>query len=157
MTPEQQATIMKVIDRIAPKYTFGFYDVNDIKQEAFLICMEAMERYDPTRPLENFISKHLANRLKSFIRDKYFRQSSPNLDKKMLADLQISISDIVPPEYVQDIESKLSTADALDKVMQHLPPSYRNDFLRVANGVTIQSHRKNNLFAKVLEILNEDW
>ena len=39
-----------VINRIAPKYTFHGYDLNDIKQEAFIICYEALERYDQKRP-----------------------------------------------------------------------------------------------------------
>ena len=33
--------IEKVCNRIAPKYTFYGYTLDDIKQEAFIICMEA--------------------------------------------------------------------------------------------------------------------
>ena len=33
-----------VINRIAPKYTFHGYDINDIKQESFIICYEALEK-----------------------------------------------------------------------------------------------------------------
>lgn len=156
MTPEQIKIISKVIDRIAPKYTFGFYELDDIKQEAFVICMEAMERYDTSRPLENFISRVLSNGLKNLVRDKYFRNSSPE-DKKLLMDLGISLTDVSPPDYDQEIEETISTQEAIDRVMEELPISYRNDFLRVANGVSIQSHRKDKLFKKVREILDEDW
>ena len=38
--------IDKVINRTAPKYTFGFYEVDDIKQESFIICLDAMKNYD---------------------------------------------------------------------------------------------------------------
>jgi DNA-directed RNA polymerase specialized sigma subunit len=44
-----------VVNRIAPKYAFGTYGVDDIKQEAFIICMDALNRYDQKRPLENFL------------------------------------------------------------------------------------------------------
>lgn len=64
--------MMVVIDRTAAKYTFYGYDVEDIKQEAFIICMDALERYDEKRPLENFLAVHLSNRLKNFIRDNYY-------------------------------------------------------------------------------------
>ena len=156
MTPEQIKIIRKVINNIAPKYTFGYYSLDDIKQESFIFCMEAMERYDAERPLENFISKALSNKLKNLVRDKYYRNSSSE-DKKALMDLNVSLSNIEQPFYEIDLDGKLSTKDALDKVMSQLPPGFRNDFLRVANGVSIQSHRKNNLFSKIQEILDEDW
>ena len=47
---EVLATMTRVVDRIAHKYRFGYFDIEDIKQEAFIIAMEAMERYDEARP-----------------------------------------------------------------------------------------------------------
>lgn len=160
MNNEQLTIIQKVIDRIAPKYTFGFYEVEDVKQEAFIICAEALERYDEKRPLENFISKHLSNRLKTLKRDKYFRNNHTttlNDAKKMLMDLGKSLKDSLHPYYIEDMEEKLSTQEALELVMEKLSPSMRNDFLRIANGVSIQSHKKTSLFEKIREILGENW
>lgn len=142
MTPQQLQTIQKVIDRIAPKYTFSIYSLDDIKQESFIICMEVMDKYDESRPLENFISKHLSNRLKTLKRDKFFR-------KKPAHQINIDI--------YQEFGDKLSTQEAVDIVVKSLSTSMRNDFYRVANGVSIQSHRKNSLFKKIREILGEDW
>ena len=34
--------------------------------------MEALNRYDEARPLENFLSVNLSNRLKNFVRDNHF-------------------------------------------------------------------------------------
>jgi RNA polymerase sigma factor (sigma-70 family) len=93
MTHEQtidQITI--VINRIAPKYTFRDYDVEDIKQEAFMICMDALDRYDTNRPLENFLSVHLSNRLKNFVRDNYFVKDDED-KKKVLAPKQLPQDD----------------------------------------------------------------
>ena len=70
----EQETVKKihsVIDKIAPRYVFSGYDIDDIKQESFIICMDALSRYDEKRPLENFLSVHLSNRLKNFIRDNF--------------------------------------------------------------------------------------
>ena len=77
---EVMREITSVINKIAHKYTFYGYEIDDIKQEAFIMCVDAMERYDPSRPLENFLSVHLSNRLKNFVRDNHF--SKDEEDKK---------------------------------------------------------------------------
>lgn len=161
-TNQQLQTIMRVIERIAPRYTFGYYDVDDIKQESYIICMEGLSKYDNSRPFENFISKHLSNRLKTLIRDKYSRSNieSPkheklNQNKKNLMDLKSSDGQF--KIFEEDIIDKMSTNEAIDKIMQELSPSMRNNFYRLANGVSIQSSKKNALFNKIKEILGEDW
>jgi DNA-directed RNA polymerase specialized sigma24 family protein len=161
-TPEQQKTILKVIDRIAPRYVFGYYELDDIKQESYIICLEALPKYDKSRPFENFISKHLSNRLKTLIRDKYSRsniESSKheklNQSKKNLMDLKSA--DGQHKMYEDDILEKLSTSEAVETLMRELSPSMRNNFYRLANGVSIQSAKKNALFSKIKEILGENW
>ena len=54
-------------------------------------------------------------------------------------------------------EEKLSTEEALELVMESIPPSLRNDFLRMANGVSIQSNKRKNVIDAIKEILGEDW
>ncbi len=87
-------TIQLIIGRIAPKYTFHGYDVDDIKQEAFLICVDALDRYDPSRPLENFLSVNLSNRLKNFVRDNNYTKSH-DIKKKALLPVSLSHDDNV--------------------------------------------------------------
>lgn len=161
-TSDQLETILKVIDRIAPKYVFGYYQLDDIKQESYIICLEALEKYDQSRPFENFVSKHLSNRLKTLIRDKYTRSNLEsakherlNKSKRNLVDLQSYESHAVV--YEEDLCEKMSTAEAVDIVMEQLPPSMRNDYLRIANGVSVQSIKKAALYKKIKEILGEDW
>jgi DNA-directed RNA polymerase specialized sigma24 family protein len=153
---------MKVIDRIAPKYTFGYYETDDIKQESYIICLEALSKYDNSRPFENFISKHLSNRLKTLIRDKYSRSNieSPkheklNQNKKNLMDLKSGDGQF--KIFEDNIIDRMSTDEAIDMLMRELSPSMRNNFYRLANGVSIQSAKKQALFDKIKEILGEDW
>lgn len=161
-TKTQQETILKVIDRIAPKYVFGYYELDDIKQESYIICLEGLQKYDKTRPFENFISKHLSNRLKTLIRDKYSRSNIEsekhgqlNQSKKNLMDLK---SNEGQPKMCEDNTlEKMLTEEAMETLMRELPPSMRNNFYRLANGVSIQSAKKTALFNKVKEILGEDW
>jgi len=172
-TTEQLEVIQKVIDRIAAKYKFGYYEADDIRQESFLICLEALEKYDSSRPLENFIARHLSNRLKTLRRNKYYRQNVEegtnhqklNESKKNLMDLKsLNYDDEVDPEifdnmsYEVDFDGMLSAKEALDKVMSELSPQMLNDFKRIANGVSVKHHKKAALYERVKEILNEeDW
>jgi len=160
--PKQQEIILKVIDRIAPRYTFGYYELDDIKQESYIICLEAIEKYDNSRPFENFISKHLSNRLKTLIRDKYSRSNIESEKHEKLNQSKKNLMDLKSVDgsykvYEDDIIERLSTSEAIETLMRELPPSMRNNFYRLANGVSIQSSKKQALFDKVKEILGENW
>ena len=161
-TPQQQEIILKVIDRIAPRYTFSYYELDDIKQESFIICLEAVEKYDNSRPFENFISKHLSNRLKTLIRDKYSRSNIESEKHEKLNQSKKNLMDLKSVDgsykiYEDDIIERMSTSEAIETLMRELPPSMRNNFYRLANGVSIQSSKKAALFDKIKEILGEDW
>ena len=161
-TPQQQEIILKVIDRIAPRYTFSYYELDDIKQESFIICLEAVEKYDNSRPFENFISKHLSNRLKTLIRDKYSRSNIESEKHEKLNQSKKNLMDLKSVDgsykiYEDDIIERMSTSEAIQTLMRELPPSMRNNFYRLANGVSIQSSKKQALFEKVKEILGENW
>ena len=73
--------ITRVAHKLAPKYVFASYEVEDIEQEAFMMGVEALDRYDPTKPLENFLYAHINNRLKNFKRDNYYRFDYGNAQK----------------------------------------------------------------------------
>ena len=74
--------INKICDRYAYKFKFGYYTPDDIRQEAFIIALDALERYEEGRPLENFLAVHVKNRLNNFKRDKYYRQNQKKGDDK---------------------------------------------------------------------------
>ena len=81
---EVLAVINKICDRYAYKFQFGYFEPDDIRQEAFIIAVDALDRYEEGRPLENFLAVHVKNRLNNFKRDKYYRQNRKNktIDKK---------------------------------------------------------------------------
>lgn len=155
MTHEQtidQITI--VINRIAPKYTFRDYDVEDIKQEAFMICMDALDRYDTNRPLENFLSVHLSNRLKNFVRDNYFVKDDED-KKKVLAPKQLPQDDqIVQKE--NNIDMTIDTDNIKAIIDKFLPVELRSDYLKFAAEAYIPKKRKLHLIEIIREILKEN-
>lgn len=150
---EQQVVdqINIVVNRISSRYTFHGYEVDDIKQEAFIICIDALERYDEVRPLENFLSVHLSNRLKNFIRDNYYINGEED-KKKILKPKSLSSDDYIPyKEYKNDdIVDAAGLKNLIDK---NLPARYRADYLKIINEVYVPKKRREEIIELIKEIV----
>lgn len=143
--------ITLVINRIAPKYTFHGYDIDDIKQEAFIICYEALERYDQKRPLENFLSVNLSNRLKNFIRDNNFTKSSED-KRKVLSPKQLVFENLVCDEKANRHEYLDEITDIIDT---ELPPHMRADYLKIMNNIYIPKKRRLDVLDYIRQLLED--
>ncbi len=67
-----------IIERLANNRSangaFAYYEKGDVYQEIWCMCLEALDRYDSRiGPIENFLVRHVTNRIKNLKRDKYFR------------------------------------------------------------------------------------
>ena len=121
--------------------------------------LEAYEKWDRIRPLENFISVHISNRLKNYKRDNYFRlgleESSEQRQKANEAK-----RNLMSPAPISDhsifFEEILDNQDEVDFLLQALPSLIRSDFQRMANGVALPKGRRQAVIDKVKEILHED-
>lgn len=72
------AAIERVVSRLAPNFRFGYFTVEDIKQQGRLYALQGLSSgYDPSRPLESFIFSHVRNRLINYKRDNYKRTDCP--------------------------------------------------------------------------------
>lgn len=161
MTPEQFAIIDSISRYMSEKYAFAYYTPEDIYQECFILALEAMPRYDGKRPLENFLRVHLRNRLLDLRRDKFYRYESTTKDfRKKLVVQPMDINDIreedesnlvVNPQILRQL-SKQEIMGILDR---ELEVEYRLDYLRILQGVKIDSIKKNKLVNRILEILVE--
>lgn len=158
MTEEQvMAQIQKVVNKIAPRYTFYGYTIEDIKQESFIICSEGITRYDNARPLENFLSVHLSNRLKNFVRDNHFINLDDQNRVKVLQPAQLDHENSLidnHDKYSLD-EDKLDYADMQAIINKKLPASIRLDYLKIINDVYVTKQRKEEVILMVQEILME--
>ena len=147
LTEEQVfETINSIIDKIAHKYTFSGYDIEDIKQESFIICMDALSRYDEKRPLENFLAVNLSNRLKNFIRDNHYVKDNDH-KKKVKSPNYITDDSFIQEGF--DLEEYVINKEILEIIDQNLPSEYREDYLKMLNGITINKTRKD----KIINIL----
>ena len=158
MTEQQVVDQINIVcNRISPRYTFYGYTVDDIKQESFIICMEALNRYDGIRPLENFLSVNLSNRLKNFVRDNHFLGSENTDRQKVYQPAQLEYEDNIIDE-----ENKFSISyehiqkeEMVDAINKYPPANMRMDYLKMINDVYITKQRREEITETILEILQE--
>ena len=146
-----------VCNRIAPKYTFYGYTVEDIKQESFIICIEALNRYEEGRPLENFLSVNLSNRLKTFMRDNYFIGNSNEDRKKVAQPAQLEYEDSIldHSEKFSTSYAKIDLEDMAKLVDQHIPANIRMDYLKMINDIYVPKQRREEIVQIIKELLEE--
>lgn len=73
------AVLDNISKRLCYKFKFAYHDINDMKQQAAIFALEGLEKYDHSRPLENFLWTHVRNRLFNYKRDNYQRPDKPCL------------------------------------------------------------------------------
>ena len=169
MTKEEVVeTIQKVIKRVSHNFKFAFYDVEDIEQEAFIIGMEALDRYDEKRPLENFLFVHIKNRLKNFKRDNYIRyEPEKPWDKDMRKMAKKSLMEPVNIDNVVDYSSDgmkqgddfveaIHQKEYLEFIDRHLNVSLRGDYLRMLHGVHVPKPRRDEIIETIQDLLKEN-
>ena len=142
-----------VVQRISPRYTFASYDVDDIKQEAFIICYNALERYDPkVGPLENFLSINLSNRLKNFIRDNHYKKDDEQ-KKKIMSQSPLVYDYIDSSDPMDKVIFIKEISSIIDK---ELPSHLSSDYLRIMSGISINKKRRLEIMETVYKILTEN-
>ena len=148
--------IEKVCNRIAPRYTFYGYTLEDIKQESFIICMEALNRYDNSRPLENFLSVNLSNRLKNFVRDNHFIYNDSGDRVKVLKPAQLEHENAVVDSKDNNISyDSIEYKNMVEIIDKQIPAAIRLDYLRMINDVYITKQRREEIIEIINEILQE--
>lgn len=151
------STITLISTRLASKYTFPNYEQDDIVQEAFIIGMEALDRYDGVRPLENFLSIHIKNRLKNFKRDHYYRP-----DEGKAEEIQQGKKKLLEAGSIDDMRSFICQKESADTLEERelieyiddlLPANMRGDYLRFKNEQTLTKTKRAHLLSELREIV----
>jgi len=133
-------------------------DEEDIEQEAFIIGMDALERYDGVRPLENFLSVHIKNRLKNFKRDNYYRQDKGTAEKiqegkkKLLDAGSIENFSFM---LIKQFSDSVAYKELINYIDENLPANFRGDYLRFQNDQNLTKTKKTNLLKCLRTILEQ--
>lgn len=156
MNDEQFRIIQEIAKKISPRYVFGSYEKDDIEQEAIMMGLDGLKRYDGIRPLENFLYTHINNRLKNFKRDNYYRVTTGSAEKVQQAkkDLFGASAAIDPIIYFEeDISEVIDLKESIEKINEKLPSKYRADYLKMANGAKVPKKRKAEILSLIKQIL----
>lgn len=172
-----QTTLNKaspVIERLAKSRSangsFAYYEAKDVYQEVWCMCLEALDRYDPTiGPMENYLVRHVTNRIKNLKRDRYFRPGSDiptsglaRTRMNLVNALSLGGGDIAeqgvllcstavnvdPVEYVLCNET-------LTYIRQHIPDELLEPFEDLIGNNKVRSPLVEEVRQKVAEILVE--
>lgn len=150
MTEIETITIMqRVVEKIAPRYVTHGYSVGDMQQEAYIMCMEALPRYDNARPLENFLSVHVSNRMKNFLRDNV--KIKDEKKHKIVKPTQLT-HDVVKV-YEENFEEKLDFQDMAGIVDANMPAAMRMDYLKMVHDFYVPKQRRLEIAGFIQDLL----
>jgi RNA polymerase sigma factor (sigma-70 family) len=184
-TEEQVIKIITdITDKIAEQFAFGYYDADDIKQEAFIMAMKALNSFKPSRgELGGFLATHIRNRLLNLRRDKLIRhQNSPPCTcctcaetcKKKFSDecdiyskwkkrnalkrtlMEPVHTDLFEDEnFCEEQNDNLELTDMVDEINEKLPSKFRGDYRRLLDGSPMSYNKKQQIIQMIKEILHK--
>lgn len=173
-------TAIPIIQKIADHRNnskFAYYENDDITQEIWVFCLEALERFDgdkaPKLPLvaqiEHFLNCHVSNRLKNLMRDKYFRPEKDPLQQRY-SQTRINLINALPLDVCgsdndgtllaggcpnHDPISHLITEELKTHIMERLPIDLQESFQLLVNGNKVNKKIRNTLQDEIIVILGD--
>lgn len=164
MTEDEVIRIIQGISKkFGQKYAFAYYTSEDIEQECFIIACEGLERYNGSKPLENFLSVHIRNRLFNLKRKKLKRseKETNKFDRiKRLIVEPIDIDEIDDEKETRmrnrcEILDKMTYKEMMSKIDSELEVELRLGFLQLLEGKSVNKFQREKIIGRVKEILGE--
>jgi DNA-directed RNA polymerase specialized sigma24 family protein len=163
ISEHQLTTVQVVAKKLSYKYTFGHYDQEDIEQEAIIIGLKALESYDQSQPLENYVYTCIKNRLVNFKRDNYHRRAcdcgkcKPCLKREtkrnILEPVSINLIDDINESRTYVESEAYDIEDIQNLVDENLPAEDREAYLKIQAGVKVPFAVKKRIISLVESII----
>lgn len=165
---ETQVALDKVCRRIASKYYVPGYDKRDVYQEAYLIGLEILGKYDPERnpKVENFLNVSINNRFQNFIRIKSENKKNCGCceyesckkcryreSKAKVIHMQQFTENFDYTDNIEFYREKLH--DLLPLIDLKLPVSMRDDWRRILDDSHVVRSRRFEILDEIREIVKE--
>ncbi len=162
--------IQQIASQRKNNHAFAHYTSEDIEQEVWVMCLDALHRYNPaTGPLEHFLNSHVTNRLKNLKRDKYFRPGScvatsgaAKTRMNLINALPLDNFDVSEDSVVLGAASlepdpfmQLLADETRDYITDRLPPDMKPIFFAVMSGNKIRQPIMDKFRKIVAVILKE--
>lgn len=135
--------IMRIADSLSEAYRSKTLPKDDLRQEVFLFCVDAMTRYDGRAPLENFLRKHARNRILNLIRY--------NKRRKVLHDT-VDV-DSLKEVLAYNPTDRMESEELFSIINEELNTQERKVLMKMLDGVSVSVSRKNHVREKVREII----
>lgn len=175
------AEVNRIVGLLANSFRFGYYDADDIKQEAWIEAIKGLENYDESRKLDSFLYTHIKNRLINLKRNKFKRPNSPckychgqpenhtthkdnkhckkykrwlvrNTAKQNLMAPK-PIINVSPAQFISKNLDNIEDREIFDRIEAHLDPHMRKIYLKVLYETPVSKRDREHLVEKVREIL----
>lgn len=170
-----QPIIQKIAQNRSSR-SFAYYESIDIKQEVWVFCLEALDKYDQTKctpnlsieeQIERFLNHHVSNRIKNLMRDKYFSPDLNNLDK---SKTRMNIVNALPIDICNNNniikffnsysdcfspEENLIFQEMKDFIFDRLPKEFKDIFIDFVNNNKIRKTVEIELKNYIAEILKD--
>lgn len=175
---EVLASIERAVGLLAGRFVFGSWDLDDVKQYGRMEAIRAMDRYDPSRPLDNFLYSHIKNRYINLLRDKYRRNDPPcrachegdGCDKSTAyspfcpvyaawLERNRSKANLMSPGPLQDVadgdqSGDVEIAELEEIIRQEIPFEMLRDYLALKDGDRLPAARRAEIEAAVRDVLS---
>ena len=186
MTEEQVLeAINKTVSYLSPSFKFGYYDVEDMKQEGTIFCIEALPQFNFSKSCQDDIKDALATFLKKHVRRKQLTRSEPpscdcelcvrdshnrldckkysnwvkrNISKKSLMEpFDVDSMNNSDASFLLNFEDHLLSSDILSILDEHIPSSIRVEYRKFIDGASISKQKKERLIKEIKIILKEKY
>lgn len=163
-----------IIERLATSRSangaFAYYENSDVYQEVWRMCLEALERYNPLiGPIENYLVRHVTNRLKNLKRDNYFRPGS-DISSSGLARVKMNLVNALPlgdgsiieqgvllgstPINIDPVDYLLCD-ETLEYIREHMPENLIDAFEDLISNNHVRNPVADEIRQRVTDILSE--
>jgi len=175
MTNEEiYSSAYPIIERLANirsvNGSFAYYESSDVYQEVWSMCLEALDRYNPEiGPIENFLVRHVANRMKNLKRDRYFRPGF-DISSSGLAKTKMNLVNALPFGSCETVDSgtllgsqainvdpthNLLCQETIKYITDRLPEELLPSFQDLLGNNRVRSPLVSEIQHTVAEILSE--
>jgi len=167
MTEKEVLNDIRIVgEMLSTKFSFAYYDREDIEQEVFILASKALSKYDDSKgaSLQTFLYTVVQNGLKNLKRDKYQRLTADPISQKQKKNLlePVSICRVNDEkessmQLYHDISEKADNDEIFDIIDTYLPTkmNMRQDYLKMINSVSIPKPRRDRVIQAIKEILSE--
>lgn len=167
--------IEKVISKIAHKYKFDMWDIEDIKAESFILCVKLLTKYNGSSPLENFLAACLPNELKNFRRDNSYRAGQhcsrhaeftrDCLSCEATASKQLAKRNVLNPINIEQVdmegqtnlmradENSFELKEMMRQINVELPAAMRKDYLKMKEGLYVARQKRIEIENEIRKII----